>query len=43
MKIELNKTNNSAPRLPTVFSRRSLSVIAGLLLVAGCAGRKTPC
>ncbi len=38
MKIELNKTNTSVPRLQSAFSRRSLSAIAGLLLVAGCAG-----
>jgi outer membrane protein OmpA-like peptidoglycan-associated protein len=38
MKIEQNKTNNSAVRLQTMLSRRSLSAIAGVLLVAGCAG-----
>lgn len=38
MNIDLSKTNTPAAPLKTVLSRRSLSAIAGLLLVAGCAG-----
>ncbi|MBX3685187.1 MAG: OmpA family protein [Rhodocyclaceae bacterium] len=38
MMRDLNKTKSRAVRVHGMFSRRSMGAVAGLLLVAGCAG-----